>query len=277
MRIERVKSGVGAEVFDVDVRELSEGDVEALDEAWAKHGVLFIRGQSLDPDQHLAFAERFAPVDVNKFFAHVEGHPAVAQVLKEPDQKANIGGAWHADHSYDVEPARGSVLYALETPPTGGDTMFADAVAAAAALSDGLRETLSRLRAVHTNEDVFSKAATEAREIGGRIGNPDATSTTTHPVLAAHPITGEQSLYVNPGFTRSIEGWTKRESKPLLKQLYSHLTQPQFTTRFSWEPGSIAMWDNRSVWHWAVNDYQGHRRLMHRVTIQGTRIEPAAV
>ncbi len=276
MKIERVTSGVGAMVSEVDVRSLSDAEVAELDAAWATNGVLFIRDQSLTPDQQVAFAKRFAPVDPNKFFASVEGHPEVAMVSKEPDQQLNIGGGWHTDHSYDTAPARGSILYAVETPATGGDTLFADVGAAAAALSAGMRSMLAGLRAVHTNDDVFGPDSLYAKQMGDRFGNPTATSTTTHPVLARHPITGKTLLYVNPGFTRYFDGWTAPESVPLLTQLYGHVTQPQFTTRFSWEPGSVAMWDNRSVWHMAVNDYPGQRRVMHRVTVKGAPLEAAA-
>lgn len=275
MKISRVSSGVGAVVSDVDIRDLSVEETSQLDAAWADHGVLFLRDQHLDPAQQLAFAERFSPADINRYFTPVDGHPAVAMVLKEPDQRLNIGGGWHADHSYDEEPARGSVLYALETPPTGGDTLFADAVAAAAALSEGMRTTLAGLRAVHSTERVFSANSPGMEEVEDRLSvGPEIVS--THPVLAAHPMTGRDVLYVNPGFTLRFDGWTEQESLPLLRQLYDHVTQPQFTTRFSWQPGSIAMWDNRCVWHWAVNDYPGHRRLMHRVTIKGTPIHGAS-
>ncbi len=275
MQIQRVSSGVGAMVSGVDVRSLDPTEVAELDAAWATYGVLFLRDQELSPDELLGFATKFAPVDPNQFFATVADQPEVAQVLKEPHQQYNIGGDWHTDHSYDVAPARGSVTYAVEIPPVGGDTLFADVAAAADALSKGMLQTLSTLRAVHTNDDVFGAGAAYAEKMEGRLSNPEATSTTTHPVLAEHPITGRTLLYVNPGFVRRFEGWTVEESQPLLDQLYAHIAQPQFTTRFSWREGSMAMWDNRSVWHAAINDYQGHRRLLHRVTVQGEPLKAA--
>lgn len=276
MDITPVSSGVGANVTDIDLRTLDDAGHAQLEAGWAEHGVLFFRNQTLTPEERLAFAERFAPADVNKFFGTVEGHPAIAEVRKEPGQTKNIGGGWHADHTYDLAPARGSILLARETPPVGGDTMFADAAAAFDALSPGMQQTLEGLRAMHTNVDVFGPNAAEAREMGDRFGNAEqATNTVVHPVVIRHPQSGRKVLFVNPGFTRHFDGWTKAESRPLLKQLYAHIGSPMFTTRFQWEPGSIAMWDNRRAWHWALNDYDGHLRLMHRVTIEGEELRAA--
>jgi taurine dioxygenase len=276
MRIEKANSGVGAFVNDVNLADLSATETAEIDAAWADHGVLFYRDQHLTPEQHLDFATRFAPADVNKFFKKVEGHPQIAEVLKEADQATNIGGAWHTDHSYDLAPARGSVLLAREVPPVGGDTLFANVGDAFDALSPGLQETLEGLRAVHTNADVFGANTKYAQEAKDRLTNPDAVSTVTHPVVVKHPQTGRKLLYVNLAFTRYFEGWTREESKPLLDFLYGHVGQDRFSTRFSWDQGSVAMWDNRSTWHWALNDYAGHRRLMHRVTIKGETLTAAS-
>lgn len=264
---------VGATVSEVDLRELNDEHTQQLVSAWENHGVLFFHGQELTPDDHIAFAERFSTIDVNKFFKAVDTHPQIATVLKEPDQEGNIGGAWHTDHTYDQIPARGSILLARDVPPTGGDTRFADVGAAYDALSPGLQKTLESLQAVHSNEHVFGKNA--AHDRGDRLGNPEAVGNAVHPVVIAHPQTGRKLLYVNLAFTRHFVGWTIEESAPLLNYLYEHVGQDQFTTQFSWRVGSIAMWDNRSTWHWALNDYPGHRRLMHRITVSGERLHAA--
>ena len=269
MNITPVTAAIGARVDDVDVRRLDDAEVGELTEAWGRHGVLFIRDQHLTPDEHIAFAERFAEIDVNRFFAKVESHPKIAEVRKEPDQVVNIGGGWHTDHSYDIEPARGSILLARDVPPRGGDTRFASVAAAYDALSPGLQETLRSLRAHHTNEHVFSKDALANYGKGDRIANSELVGGADHPVVIEHPISGRATLYVNPGFTTNFVGWTVEESKPLLDFLYRHVARPEFATQFSWEPGSIAMWDNRATWHYALNDYHGERRLMHRITIRG--------
>lgn len=266
---------VGATVSDVDVRQLDHDGARQLAQAWADHGVLFFHDQELTPDDHITFAERFATIDVNKFFKAVDTHPQIATVLKEADQEGNIGGAWHTDHTYDQIPARGSILLAREVPPTGGDTRFADVGAAFDALSPGLQKTLESLHAVHSNEHVFGKASDYSKR-DDRLGNPDGVGNATHPVVIAHPQTGRKLLYVNMAFTLHFVGWSVEESAPLLQYLYEHVGQDQFTTQFSWNVGSIAMWDNRSTWHWALNDYPGHRRLMHRITISGDPLAAAA-
>ena len=279
MKFTPVSEHVGAEVSEIDLRSLTDDDIRQLDAAWCRHGVLFFRDQQLEPDDHIAFAQRFAEIDVNKFFQAVEGHPQIAEVRKEPDQTANIGGGWHTDHSYDAAPARGSILLAREVPPTGGDTKFLSVAAAYDRLSDGLKHTLKDLRAVHSNEHVFGAETLAMRAMDNRLGGSEQVGATDHPVVVAHPVTGQPLLYVNMGFTTHFAGWTREESKPLLDFLLEQLLKDEYSYRFSWEPGSIAMWDNRSTWHWALNDYQGHRRVMHRITIAGEPLEaydPAA-
>ncbi|MBN9090483.1 MAG: TauD/TfdA family dioxygenase [Reyranella sp.] len=269
--IRPTSAAIGAEILGVDLSQpLTPDETEALRGALNDYGVIFFRDQEITPEQHIAFAERFAPINVNRFFKTVSGHPQIAEVRKEPEQKTNIGGGWHTDHSYDQVPALGSILLAREVPPMGGDTMFASMHHAYEALSDGLKRTLEGLRAVHSSRHVFGAAAQYSRDVAGRIGNPDlATQDAVHPVVIRHPETGRRTLYVNRGFTVRFEGWTEAESKRLLEYLYAHAAQPQFHTRFQWRKGSIAFWDNRATWHFAINDYHGERRLMHRVTLEG--------
>jgi len=270
MQITKTSAAVGAEIEGVDLRKLSDSELGSVRAALAEHGVVFFRDQALSPEDHIGFAEQIGPINVNRFFKAVEGHPQIAEVLKEPDQKVNIGGGWHTDHSYDVEPAMGSILYAHEIPPAGGDTLFASTGAAYDALSDGFKEMLAGLSAVHSSRHVFGEQAAYDRGVEGRIGNSEAaTQDAVHPVVIAHPVTGRPLLYVNPGFTIRIDGWSRSESKALLDFLYEHASRPEFQTRFRWEPGSLAMWDNRSTWHFALNDYHGQRRYLHRITIEG--------
>ncbi len=265
---------VGAFVSGVDLSDFDNTTLDELRQAFSEHSVLFFRNQNLTPEDHIAFAERWGDINVNRFFAAVDGYPQIAQVLKEPDQKINIGGGWHTDHSYDQIPALGSMLYAREVPAVGGDTLYASTCAAYDTLSDGLKETLSGLTAIHSSRHVFGRNAEREEAMSGRIGNPDAaTQDAEHPAVITHPLSGRKSLYVNPGFTLRFKGWTDEESAPLLQYLYQHIGQPEHTYRFSWEKGSLAFWDNRATWHWAVNDYHGKRRLLHRITLEG---EPVA-
>lgn len=273
IRVEPVSTHVGAEISGVDLAApLADTAFAEIRHAFGDYGVVFFRDQQLTPEQHVAFAERFAPIDINRFFAAVPGYPMIAEVRKEPDQTRNIGGGWHTDHSYDEAPALGSMLYAREVPRSGGDTLFAGMYAAYDALSDGLKATLEGLRACHSSRHVFGAEAHARRgDLKGRIGNPElATQDAVHPVVIRHPQTGRKALYVNPGFTLRFEGWSEEESRPLLSYLYQHAVRPEFTCRFRWREGSLALWDNRSTWHFAVNDYHGERRLLHRITIAGS-------
>ncbi len=278
-RIEVVPTGpvVGAEIRGLDLAApLGEAEVATIRQALFERGVVFFRDQDITPAQHIAFAERFAPINVNRFFTKVDGFDGrIAEVRKEPDQTKNIGGGWHTDHSYDQIPALGSVLLARDLPEAGGDTLFASMVAAYAALSEGLKRTLRGLNAIHSSRHVFGGRDREEQK-DGRLGNAEAAmQDAVHPVVIRHPGSGQPALYVNPGFTTQFEGWTAEESKGLLETLYRHAARPEFQIRFAWRPGSIAFWDNRATWHYAANDYQGERRLMHRITLEGVPLSAA--
>ncbi len=281
LTIEPASEHVGAFVSGIDLARSAEpgglGDetVAAIRAAWAKYGVLFFRDQNISPEQHIAFAEHFAAIDINKFFASVDGYPGIAQVLKEPDQEHNIGGGWHTDHTYDPIPARGSILLARETPATGGDTHFLSVGAAYDALPDDLKKTVENLEAHHSSAHVFGAQSKHAEDIGDRFGNSEAVGGATHPVVIQHPETGRKLLYVNAAFVTGIVGWSTEESDELLTRLYQHIVEGGFDYRYQWEVGSIAMWDNCSTWHSAYNDYPGQRRLMHRITIEGVALSAA--
>lgn len=268
---------VGAEILGVDLARPSAADLAQIRAAFAEYGVVFFRNQTIDEAQHIAFARALGPININRFFTAHPHHPEIALVLKEPDQRDNIGGGWHTDHSYDVEPALGSVLVARELPPQGGATAFASMYAAHDALPDHLRARIEGARAVHSARHVFGSkpGAYEAmRETSrdGRIGNAgaaDVLDDVVHPVVITHPLSGKRALYVNPAFTTAIVGLDPEDSRALLAELYAHALDPRFQETFHWRPGSIALWDNRATWHYAHNDYHGHRREMHRITIEG--------
>lgn len=271
MKIQRFAGGCGAEVTNVQLAQLSDSELEALRGAFGEHGLLFFREQELSPDAHLAFARRWGPIVMNQFFPESTEHREIAEVRKEKDQTMNIGGGWHADHSYDPDPALGSILVARELPEFGGDTMFANMFAAYDALSDGLKQTLSGLRAKHSNRHIYGEGGLYRNTDQAKFLKADGrVNDAVHPVVVKHPDSGRLALYVNPGHTLGFEGWSPLESRPLLSFLYEHATRPEFTCRFRWHDGDVAFWDNRCTWHYAVNDYPGQRRLMHRITLAGT-------
>ena len=270
IEIQPITPAVGADIFGADVSR--EADIEIIKKAFVDHSVVAIRGLNLAPEDHLAFARKWGEINVNRFFKPVDDFPEIAMVLKEPDQKAAIGETWHTDHSYDQAPAMCSMLYAVETPDVGGDTAFSSQHAAYSALSDGMKKMLEGLQAWHSSRHAFgAELADEEAHKDGRLGNEEnATQDALHPVVITHPLSGKKCLYVNGDFTTRFEGWTVEESQPLLNQLYAHCSRADFTCRLKWEPGTLGIWDNRAVQHMAINDYSGHRRLMHRVTIEGT-------
>ncbi len=274
IRTQPLCDALGAEILDVDIAGgVSEAQFAEIRRAFHRYGVIFFRDQELTPEQHLAFARLWGGINVNRFFQPVDGYPEIAEVRKEPGHKNNIGGSWHTDHSYDDAPAMGSILYAREVPEVGGDTLFASMYLAYETLSAGLKRALSGLSAVHSSRHVFGAGALGDSDAIDRLGNPDlAVQDVVHRVVVRHPDTGRCVLYVNPEFTVRFEGWTEEESRPLLDYLYGHALRPEFTCRFQWRKGSIAFWDNRATWHCALNDYQGERRLMHRVTIEGVAL-----
>jgi len=262
---------IGAEISGIDIaRGIDDEQFDELRQAFVDFSVIFLRDQNLTPDQHIAFAERWGKINVNRFFKATDTHPVIAEVRKEAHQKANIGAAWHTDHSYDQCPAMGSILYAREVPSVGGDTLFASMYSAYDSLSDGLKQMLSTMNAVHSSRHSFGAGSYAGRDVEDRLGNAEAaTQDALHPVIIRHPLSGRPALYVNGEFTVKFEGWTPEESQPLLDYLYAQARQNECTCRFNWRQGSIAIWDNRATQHCALNDYFGERRLMHRITIDG--------
>lgn len=276
MKVSSFSSGCGAEILGIQLADLSDAELNAIRQAYKNYGLLFFRDQDLSPEDHLQFARRFGDIVVNKFFKATKSHPEIAEVRKEASQETNIGGGWHTDHSYDDEPAMGSILVARELPKTGGDTLFANLTASYEALSAGLKQTLSSLKAVHSNRHLYGEGGYYRQtDLAEQLGGMDSVGDAIHPVVIRHPESGKKVLYINPGHTIKFEGWTSKESMPLLHYLYAHVDQPEFTCRFNWQPGSIAIWDNRSTWHMAENDYQGQFRLMHRITLKGSALSAA--
>lgn len=270
MQIRPLAAHCGAEITGIDVRSIGDDELATLRQTLAEAGVVLLRDQQLSPEDHIAFARRWGDIDVNNYFPANGGYPEIAEVRKAETQFINIGGGWHTDHSYDAVPAMGSILVARELPPSGGDTLFASMGAAWDALSDGLKATLRGLRAVHSADHIYGRDGVYAKtDQAADLKGHDISANAVHPAVIRHPVTAREILYVNPAFTLHFDGWTREESQPLLQYLYGVAMREEFHCRLQWRPGSVAVWDNRSTWHFAVNDYNGHKRLMHRITISG--------
>lgn len=270
LKVRRLAGALGAEIGGVDLsRELSSEAVAQIRQAFVEHQVIFFRDQALTPAQQVRLGARFGPLNIHPYVAGMASQPEVMEIVKEPEDRVNFGGGWHSDMSFLERPAIGSILYALEVPAHGGDTLFASQAVAFEALSPGLQRTLEGLSAVHSAGREYSAEGHSAqkRKSMAVVEAEGAVGEFVHPMVLVHPESGRKALYVNPAFTMRIDGWSKRESKALLEFLFEHARYEAFTCRFSWTPGSVAFWDNRSVWHFALNDYPGQRRHMRRVTV----------
>jgi taurine dioxygenase len=273
--VKPLTGALGAEIIGADLRR--EADFPGIRQAFIDHSVIAIRGQELAPEDQLAFARRWGAINVNRFFAAVPEYPEIAVVLKEPDQTAAIGEDWHTDHSYDQIPAMGSILYALETPAVGGDTSLPRWVLHMMRCRRVLRQRWvgSAPGIPRATPSVRWWWMPRRHKTGASAMLPRRPQDALHPMVISHPLSGRKGLYVNPDFTTHIDGWSKAESAALLGYLYAHCAKPEFTCRVRRTPGTVTMWDNRATWHKAVNDYHGHRRLMHRVTVDGVELHPA--
>jgi taurine dioxygenase len=269
IQVKPISGALGAEIHGVDLAQLDEEIFAEIHHAFMENLVIFFRDQTITPDQQVAFSARFAPIGYYPFLKGLPDHPAVIEVRKEPEDELNFGGVWHTDTAYLAKPPMGSVLYAKETPKNGGDTMFANLYLAYETLSDPMKAMLDGRKAVNSSRKGDAAAGRQKSVDENPKDASDVQTESTHPALRTHPETGRQALYVNRGHTVCFEGATPEESAPILEYLFEHQIRPEFTCRFQWAPGSIAIWDNRCALHYPLNDYHGQRRVMHRVTMEG--------
>jgi taurine dioxygenase len=269
IEIRPIAGSLGAEVLGVDLKSLDDTSTKQIRDAFLEHKVVFFRDQQLEAKDYLAFASKLGQPTPYPFVPGIEGYPEITHVLKREHEKNNFGGIWHSDTVYLEKPPMGTMLLARELPPYGGDTLFANQVAAYEALSGGLKATLERLTCVHTSAKADVSKTREDRVADSGQKKEDLVS--YHPAVRTHPETGKKVLYLNVAHTERFDGWTEAESVPLLRYLHEHQIKPEFTCRFKWDVGSLAFWDNRQVLHNPINDYQGFRRSMHRITLAGEK------
>jgi len=268
IEVRPVAGALGAEIHGVDLAQPLADEVTAeIRRAFLEHLVIFFRDQKLTPQQQVEFARRFGEPMEYPQLKGLPGCPLVTPVIKLEHERVNFGGIWHSDTTYLEQPPMASLLYAVEIPPRGGDTLFANQYLAWEALSARFRQLLAGLTGINTSAkaEVSKTREDRLREAGAEL----KVLVGEHPVARTHPETGRKALFVNTGHTLQFKGMTEEESAPLLGYLFQHQVRPEFTCRFRWEPGSLAFWDNRCTQHNPVNDYHGYRRVMHRVTLKG--------
>jgi taurine dioxygenase len=269
-RVKPISGAIGAELHGIDLStDLTDATIAAIRQALLDHLVIFFRDQDLLPARFLALAHRFGtPIDY-PFVKGIDGFPEIINVAKLEHEQVNFGGVWHSDTTYLQAPPMATLLIAREVPEAGGDTLFANQYLAYETLSDKLRALLADLKGVSSS----AKAdASRTREDRIRTdGSTDARKllVAEHPAVRTHRETGRKALYVNRAHTVQFAGMSPEESAPLLEFLFTHQIRSEFTCRFRWTPGALAIWDNRCAQHYAINDYAGHRRIMQRITLAG--------
>jgi taurine dioxygenase len=272
LQVKKIAGALGAEIVGADLSAPPSSELaSAIRGALLEHLVVFLQDQRLSVPQFLAFARSFGKPIEYPLIKGLPEFPEVIEVSKLENETANFGGVWHTDTAYLELPPMGSMLLAREVPPVGGDTLFANQYLAYEGLSPGLRRMLEGLVAVNSSTKADASRTREDRVRKDGREDAKAEYLAEHPVVRTHPETGRKALYVNVAHTVRFKGLTDEESAPLLNYIFQHQTRPEFTCRFSWQVGSLAFWDNRCALHNAVNDYHGHRRVMHRITLAGDK------
>ncbi|MBH68488.1 MAG: taurine dioxygenase [Rhodospirillaceae bacterium] len=276
MKIMPISGALGAKVSDIDLsQKLSTNDSAIIYRDFLKYKVLFFENQLLSPKQFVSFAKVIGCPSIYPFIKGLQDAPEVIEIIKTKEDKKNFGGSWHSDTSYMDKPDMATLLYAKHVPYYGGDTLFANTALAYDQLSSGMKELLSGLSGINSSEKSY---------VGGRaagMNQLDAmkhtfdssvpTYISEHPIVRRHPETGLKSLYLNLSHTIKFKDMKVEESIPLINYLCAHMVKPEFTCRFRWSRGAMAIWDNRTTLHHAVNDYPNQKRHMQRITIAGDR------
>jgi taurine dioxygenase len=270
MIIRQIAGALGAELHGVDLTQPLSADLQqAVRAALLQHQVIFFRDQNLSTDQFMRFAQALGQPIEYPFVKGLDGFPCVIEVKKLEQEKVNFGGIWHSDTTYLAQPPMGSMLLAKEVPPYGGDTLFANQYMAWETLSDTMKSLLDGLVGISSSSKAdVSKTREDRIKSDGKDSAPKEYIA-QHPLVRTHPETGRKALYVNVAHTSGIVGMSEAESTPILNFLFQHQVKPEFTCRFVWQPHSLAVWDNRCTQHNPVNDYNGFRRVMHRITLAG--------
>lgn len=275
--VEPVTGTIGAEISGVNLQNLDTESIAEIRQAFLDHVVIFFRDQTLDIPELKSFASHFGTFGHEPFVKTMTEHPEVIAVIKEADETnaINFGGHWHSDWSFQEAPPMATILHGTDIPPHGGDTMFSNGYLAYDTLSEGMKGIVDPLVAIHSARRPYgvgkSILGDKARKSMTIIRSEEAHDEIEHPLVRLHPETGKKILFVNPVYTTRLKGMSEKDSSEILEKLFRHATSEIFTCRFRWRKNSIAMWDNRCAMHLALNDYDGYRREMHRVTIAGDR------
>ncbi|MEZ5179551.1 MAG: TauD/TfdA family dioxygenase [Acidimicrobiales bacterium] len=273
LRVEPGDGPFGATVVGVDLGSPIDPDRAAeLRAAWLRHQVLVFPGQDLTFEQLEAAARAFGPIGEDPYFRAIPGQPHVVALTREADETAPLfADVWHSDWSFLASPPAGTMLHAVEVPPVGGDTLFADQYGAWASLPADLRERVDGRLGIHSARRGYARSGLYGDRDVGRsmaiVASDDALATQLHPLVRIHPETGRPALFCSLAYTIGVDGMDEDEGNALLGELFAHLAHPEHVLRHRWEPGMVVLWDNRCLLHAATGGYEGHRRELHRLTI----------
>lgn len=273
IEVEPSGAACGARVTGVDLtRPLDAESISAIRRAWLDHQVLAFPGQKMDDDDLERFTVAFGGFGTDPFFAPIPGREHVAAILREADEQTPLFAEnWHTDWSFQARPPAGTCLLAVDIPPFGGDTLFANQNAAWEALEPERQRELEGLVAIHSARLAYSPDGTYGKGDTGRSmairPSEEALATQAHPLIAIHPETARKGFFSCLGYIIGIEGMPEAEATALLRELYAWQSSDRFVYRHKWEPDMLVMWDNRAVLHRATGGYEGHRRELHRTTI----------
>ena len=273
MEIIPIAKSLGAEVIGAQLVNMDLKTFSSIEKAFSRYLVLCFRDQQLGPFDLVNLARKFGGVGETPYLSGLEDYPDVVPIVKEANEKSQhtFGSGWHTDFTFQKKPPARTLLYALDVPPKGGDTLFANLQDAYESLSTGMQESLSRLRALHSSIRSYGPNASLKNHLENMTitNEKEEPGFESHPVIRKHPVTGKPSLWINPTYTIRFDGMTDQESQPLLDYLNDLITEARFTCRVNWKRNSLVMWDNRCTQHSASSDYAGHRREMWRITTAG--------
>ena len=273
MEIIPIAKSLGAEVIGAQLVNMDLKTFSSIEKAFSRYLVLCFRDQQLGPCDLVNLARKFGGVGETPYLSGLEDYPDVVPIVKEANEKSQhtFGSGWHTDFTFQKKPPARTLLYALDVPPKGGDTLFANLQDAYESLSTDMQKSLSRLRALHSSIRSYGPNASLKNHLENMTitNEKEEPGFESHPVIRKHPVTGKPSLWVNPTYTIRFDGMTDQESQPLLDYLNDLITEARFTCRVNWKKNSLVMWDNRCTQHSASSDYAGHRREMWRITTAG--------
>ena len=266
------KNGIGVEVSEFSLSDLTEENIAFLRAKWVEYGLIVFPDLPLSHDEFKNFALSFGEFGDDPFISSLPDYPNIAEIKRSAKEKATpFGGTWHSDWSFMKKPPSATLLHSKIIPPVGGNTLFANTEKAFAALPDEMKDKLRNLKVIHSAKIPYADDGFYALEKEERsmkiLPSKEAKATFSHPMIKIHPETKKECLFINPVYTINIEGFSEDESQQLLWELYEHMIQDQFIYEHVWNENMLIMWDNRTVMHQATGGYDGYDRLLHRITL----------